>query len=93
MAREAVSNGEWQKDLIEKLATDALIERRRARRWGIFFKFFFAFYLLFALILILPSELDERPLSGQYTAPVDLNGIIAPGSPASAEWSTWMLTR
>jgi protease-4 len=37
VAREAVSNGEWQKDLIEKLATDALIERRRARRWGIFF--------------------------------------------------------
>ncbi len=76
----------WERSLLERLAYESLNEQRKARRWGIFFKLFFALYLLFALILILPSELDDAPLSGQYTALVDLNGIIAPGSPASADY-------
>ena len=29
---------QWSKKLIQELATDALKERRRSRRWGIFFK-------------------------------------------------------
>ena len=28
----------WQRSLIEDLARDALVERRRARRWQIFFR-------------------------------------------------------
>ena len=29
---------DWERELVEQLATDALKERRRTRRWGIFFK-------------------------------------------------------
>jgi protease IV len=29
---------DWERKVIEKLATSALSEQRRARRWGIFFK-------------------------------------------------------
>src|SRR3989344_4374361 len=32
----------WERDLLERLAFASLTEQRRARRWGIFFKLFFA---------------------------------------------------
>jgi protease-4 len=41
------SDGDWHRDLVEKLAADALVERRRARRWGIFFKLLTFAYLTF----------------------------------------------
>jgi hypothetical protein len=34
----ADNDGQWERGLIEKLATEALKEQRRARRWGIFWK-------------------------------------------------------
>ena len=36
----------WEKGLIEKVAMSAIIEQRRSRRWGIFFKFLFFGYLI-----------------------------------------------
>jgi protease-4 len=86
VAREAVSNDEWQKDLIEKLATDALIERRRARRWGIFFKLLTFAYLIGVLLLVLPKDWTEDAMGGKsHTALVELEGLIAAGEKASAD--------
>ena len=31
-------NNQWERKLLEKLASEALVEQRRKRRWGIFFK-------------------------------------------------------
>ncbi len=86
VAREAVSNDEWQKDLIAKLATDALIERRRARRWGIFFKLLTFAYLIGVLLLVLPKDWTEEAMGGKaHTALVELEGLIAAGEKASAD--------
>ena len=86
MAREAVSNDEWQKDLIGKLATDALIERRRARRWGIFFKLLTFAYLIGILVLVLPKDWTDEAMGGKpHTALVELEGLIAAGEKASAD--------
>ena len=41
----------WERDLLEKLAFASLNEQRKARRWGIFFKLFFAVYLVAILFL------------------------------------------
>ena len=77
-------DGRWERELIAKLANAALIEQRRARRWGIFFKLLFFAYLTFFVVALI----DWEGLSGgggKHTALVDLTGIIAPDSDASAE--------
>ena len=77
----------WEKDVLEKIATEGLKEQRRARRWGIFFKLLGFAYLFILLLLIFPGE-SHRPgvKPGQkHTALVDLKGIIAPGTEGSAD--------
>src|SRR5919206_462353 len=44
------SNPNWERELIAKLANDALIEQRRRRRWGIFFKLLTFAYVTFLRI-------------------------------------------
>lgn len=75
----------WDRDLLQRLAFASLTEQRRARRWGIFFKLFFAVCLLVILLLILGSGLSGRSLGSHYTALVDLDGTIAANSEASAD--------
>ena len=79
-------NGHWERDLVTRLATAALKEQRRARLWGIFFKLLTFAYV--TLILIMTVDWQSRAdLAGgkKHTAMVELNGIIAPGTEASAE--------
>jgi protease IV len=80
------SNGQWERELVTKLATAALKEQRRARLWGIFFKLLTFAYI--SLILIMAVDWQGRAdiASGKkHTAMVDLNGVIATGGEASAE--------
>jgi protease-4 len=74
----------WERAVLERLARDALEENRKARRWGIFFKLFFAVYLLVVLILAV-VDFGGKPLASRYTALVDVEGAIATGTPASAD--------
>lgn len=75
----------WERDLLERLAFATLAEQRRARRWGIFFKLFFAAYLLVLLLALLGPIFEGRALAARYTALVDLEGTIASDTLASAE--------
>jgi protease-4 len=86
MGREE-KDGDWHQDLVEKLATDALRERRRSRRWGIFFKFLTFAYLVAVFVVLLPSEWSEKGMGEdeRHTAVVDLEGLIASGEKASAD--------
>lgn len=74
---------DWERKTIQQLAYAGLVEQRRARRWNLFFKLFFVAYLVLLLVMSLPKEAE--PVSGDYTAVVDLNGVIAQGRPASAD--------
>src|SRR4051812_11090780 len=79
-------NGQWERELVARLATAALKEQRRARLWGIFFKLLTFAYV--TLILIMTVDWQGRTDLGggkKHTALVELNGIIAPGAEASAE--------
>ncbi len=79
-------NGSWERDLITKLAADALVEQRRRRRWGIFFKLLTFAYITFVLVAWVDwSSRGDFSSSKKHTAMVELSGIIAPGTDASAE--------
>lgn len=76
----------WERDVIAKLATDALAEQKRARRWGIAFKLLTFAYLIVLLFVGLGwVGQSEVVSSGDHTAVVDLNGVIAANSLANSE--------
>ncbi len=75
----------WEHDLLQRLAFASLNEQRKARRWGIFFKLFFAVYLVALLLLLRADDLGGKALAKRYTALVDLDGAIAADTLASAD--------
>ncbi|TXT22431.1 MAG: protease IV [Gallionellaceae bacterium] len=79
-------NNNWERGVLEKLAMSAIQEQRRARHWSIFFKVL-TFAYLFALLFLALGWMDktEAPLGGRHTALVDMHGVIAPESQASAD--------
>jgi protease-4 len=84
-------NGEhWERGVIEKLATAALKEQRRARLWGIFFKLLTFAYITVIILLAIDWK-GTGEVSGKHTALVEVNGIIAPGSDSSADRVTTAL--
>ncbi len=89
-ARDDTGNGRspdetWERDLVRQLATAALAEQRRARRWGIFFKLLTFAYLAVVLALWLPADLSGTVTGGKHTALVNVEGLIGPGQQASAD--------
>ena len=80
------TSGAGSPDLMQRFAFEALREQRSARRWSIFFKLMFTGYL-FALLGIgwANSSLGSLTSADRITALVDLQGVIAPEMPASAE--------
>jgi protease IV len=76
----------WERRVLERLATDGLREQRRARRWGIFFKlltFGFLFFVLFAALGAWTSS--ERLCLDKCTAMVEIQGEIDATGRASAD--------
>jgi protease IV len=75
----------WERTVLEKVALAAVEEQRRARRWGIFFKFLIFAYL-FAVMFMAMGWLGKRDgFPAKHTALVEVNGVIASGSAASAD--------
>ncbi|MDO8208671.1 MAG: S49 family peptidase [Gallionella sp.] len=78
---------DWERGVLEKLAMSAVQEQRRARHWGIFFKVL-TFGYLFVVLFVFMGWFDksETALStGKHTALVDMQGVIAADSAASAD--------
>ena len=68
----------WERKVLEKLATSALMEQRRSRYWGIFFKSL-TFLYLFLLLFIAAGWFGAREMTspGKHTALVQVSGVIA----------------
>lgn len=72
--------------LLEKTLLATVEERRRARRWGIFFKLLGFAYLVALLAMFSPAlSLREAARSGEHTALVEVRGMIADDEAASAD--------
>lgn len=75
---------EWA--LLEKVALASVVEQRRSRRWGIFFKLLTFLYIgLFLWLLMGGSGAERRAIAGDHTAMVMVNGEIADASDANAD--------
>ena len=80
---------DWERELITKLATAAITEQRRSRRWGIFFKLLFLTYVLATTWLFYSSingfgGFGSAADSGRHTAVVNVEGVIMSDSDAGA---------
>lgn len=77
---------DFERQLVERMSFEFLREQRRNRRWGIFFKFLAFAYVTLLLALSAPSLWQHGPFGAdKVTALVDVQGIIAHGSDASAD--------
>ncbi len=81
-------------EMMEKTLTANVVEQRRARRWGIFFKCLFFIYLI-AIVMIplmrggfgnlMDASADGESTGPGHTALVELKGAISDDSDASAD--------
>jgi protease-4 len=74
----------WERDLINRLAFAALNEQRKARRWNIFYRGMLLLFLFSVILISLPDTGKGIEL-GRHTAFVEIQGVIAPESEASAD--------
>ncbi len=92
-SKEATSQGNspmqerWERQVLQDIALEGIKERRRARRWGIFFKLAFLAYLLLLVVLVRDWDfgLGGDPAPSAHTAVVRVDGAIAPGGDNSAQ--------
>ncbi len=76
----------WERKVLEKVALAAIAEQRAARRWGMLFKGLVLLYLFLVLFVGMNwiKHGDYRS-PGKHTALVELRGVIASDSLASAD--------
>jgi protease-4 len=77
----------WERQMLQQMLNATLIENRRSRRWGIFFKFLgFAYLFLLMGLLIWSDDLDmTKAVAKEHTALVKVEGLIASETKASAD--------
>jgi len=76
----------WEREALRDIAMEGIKERRRARRWGIFFKALFIGYLILLLALTQGWVLAENDAAaGPHAAVVRISGAIMPDGPNRAE--------
>lgn len=78
---------EFERALVNKIASEAITEQRRARRWSVFFKLFMVGYISIFTIYYLVGGMDGPSLGGEkHTALIDISGVISADSEASADY-------
>ncbi len=76
----------WERKVLEKIALEGVVEQRRQRRWGIFFKLLGFAYLTTVLALAVDWG-DSADLTDgkKTTALIDFNGVIQAKGDINAE--------
>jgi protease-4 len=77
----------WERKVLERLAFESLAEQKRRRRWGILFKLLGLVYLTVLMLQFVDWDDSAKKLADgkKHTAVVELSGIIASNTEASAE--------
>ena len=85
MSEQQPGDSQWERGVLEKVALAAIQEQRRSRQWGMFFKMMVLLYLFALLFIGMGWYSKNDATQGSHTALVDISGVIAPGSAASAD--------
>jgi protease IV len=86
MAEEQKTEDNWERGVIQRLATEGLLEQQRARRWGIFFKLMGFALVFFVVFLVLASTATiDRTCLDKCTAMVEIRGELDSDGRASAD--------
>jgi len=77
----------WERETLRELAFATIKEKRRTRRWRIFFILLFFIYLFATLLIFVEPDLLSwnEAVDNQHTALIDVQGVIAADSQASAD--------
>ena len=76
----------WERKTLERIAEDYLVERRRARRWNILFRFFGLVVFAFALLaLVALVGFGDKVCLDQCTAVIHIDGEIEQSGRTNAE--------
>lgn len=84
-ANSAPQDTQWQRDTIEKLATSALSEQKKSRRWSMFFKGLMFLYLFIVLFYAIGWLGGSKKVSGAHTALIEVAGVIEAGGAVNAD--------
>ena len=75
---EPEKSGNWEREVLEKVALAAVKEQRVARHWSIFFKILgFGFLFIVLFVIMGWAGNNSMELSGKHTALVELKGTIS----------------
>ncbi len=75
----------WAKESLREIALEGIRERRRARRWGIFFKLLvLAYFGVLLVAVVMPGlQWGAEALPGEHTAVVRIHGPLTSDGEAS----------
>lgn len=82
---DSQSNRGWEKQTINDLLFASIKEQRRSRRWNLAFRFFIVIYLI---AVFAAYSVDTKSATAElqpHTALVEISGVIASDSEASAD--------
>lgn len=78
-------DSQWQRDVIEKIATSAIAEQKTARRWRTFFKAILFIYLFILLFYTMGMFSNGKKRFDSHTALIDVIGVIESGGEVNAD--------
>jgi len=79
------SDQDWEKKTINDLLFASVKEQRRARRWNLAFRIFIVLYLIGLFVAFSSDNRNAVSELKPHTALIDINGVIAADSEASAD--------
>lgn len=81
-----MTDDNWEQTIIQKFATEYLKEKRRKRRWGMFFKISFLIIFLSGFISLYFSNIYKSPeVRYPHTALINIQGPIFVNTKANAD--------
>lgn len=74
----------WERDILERTLQSTVVEHRRSRRWGIFWKTLFFGYVIFLTIMWFQGS-KAKPVLKEHVALIDMIGTIGQGQEIEAD--------
>jgi protease-4 len=83
MQDQVQTSPEWEQKTLEKTLMANMIEHRRSRRWGIFFKLIILVYVIFLTYIFFQGK--NKPVLKDHVALIDMIGTIGQGQEVEAD--------